>query len=96
MASEVAVQLANQHPLHGVLGEVYDELGGKDFVKEWAEENPGAYIKLLMASTPSMTPMNHVQGDVTLIVHPTLAPTVLDGEVIEQSAREAEVVAVQE
>ncbi len=83
MSSEVSTVLRGQHVLHGVLGEVYDELGGKELVKEWAKENPGGFIKMIMACTPSMTPMNHIQGDVHLHVHPALAPTELDHSTID-------------
>jgi hypothetical protein len=76
--SLVCQQLEAQHPLHGVLGRVWDRKGGEDFVADWADENPGAFIKMVMACTPSMQPMTTVQGDVVLHVHPSLAPTALD------------------
>ena len=85
--SDLAIrqQLETQHPIHGMLGRVYERVGGEDMVVEWAEENPGAFIRLFIGTTPSMQPMNHVQGDVHLHVHHALAPTELDGsnDVIE-------------
>jgi len=83
---DVAIRehLEQQHPLHGMLGRVYERVGGEDRVVEWADENFGGFLKLMMASTPSLQPMNHVQGDVHLHVHHALAPTELDqGYVIE-------------
>ena len=80
-ATELAVaQLRSQHGLHGVLANVFDSLGGEDFILEWAEDNPGPFIKLLFAATPTMQPVSGVQGDVNLIVHHTLGPTSLDDE----------------
>jgi len=79
----ITKQLENQHPLHGVLGRVYANLGGQSFIEEWAIENPGGFIKLLFGATPSMQPMTTIQGDVTLVVHPSLAPTALDAHEID-------------
>lgn len=77
---DVAIQrqLEGQHPIDAMLGRVYNRLGGEEFIVEWASENPGAFIRLFAARVPSLTPMNHVQGDIHLHVHHTLAPTDLD------------------
>jgi hypothetical protein len=74
----VVEQLSSQCAVHGLLGEVFAEVGGKEFVVDWAQENPGAFIKLLVGATPSLQPMNTIQGDVNLHVHNTLGPTELD------------------
>jgi len=80
MSKNLATQLQGQHAVHGILGEIYEAWGGTQRVLEWADENPGRYITLLMKTVPSMQPIAHVQGDVNLHVHNTLGPTVLDGE----------------
>lgn len=77
-ALSIREQLETQHPIHGMLGRVYERLGGEDFVAQWAEENPGPFIRLFVGTTPAMQPLNTVQGDVHLHVHPALAPTQLD------------------
>ena len=78
--SLVCEQLEKQHPVHGALGRAYDALGGDGLFYEWGLENPGGLLKMVMATTPSMQPVTSIAGDVILQVHPTLAPTALDGE----------------
>lgn len=78
--SLVCEQLEKQHPFHAAMGRTYDRLGGDDLLYGWAEENPGGFLKMIMATTPSMQPVTSIQGDVILHVHPSLAPTALDGE----------------
>lgn len=78
--SLVCEQLEQQHPVHGALGRAYDRLGGDDLFYEWGMENPGGLLKMVMATTPSMQPVTSIAGDVILHVHPSLAPTMLDGE----------------
>ena len=80
----VVEALQGQHAIHGIFGEVFKEMGGKDFLLAWAEENPGKFITLLTKMTPSLTPMNSVSGDVHLHVHNTLAPSALDDIVSDQ------------
>jgi len=75
--------LAGQHPVHGMLGRVYQRIGGEDFVADWAEMYPGQYMKLLVGTTPGMQPMSPFQGDVHLHVHPALAPSPLDEPYID-------------
>lgn len=79
LGSEVAKALAGQHAVHGMLGRVFDRLGGEEFFYEWAKEHESTFIKLIFSSIPSMTPLTGVQGDVHLHVHQTLKPTALDG-----------------
>jgi hypothetical protein len=70
--------LSAQHIFHGMLGRVYERMGGEDFLFEWAQDNPGRFLTMLASSTPSVAPTQGITGDVTLHVHATLAPTELD------------------
>ena len=83
--SLVCEQLEKQHPVHGALGRAYDLLGGDNLFYDWGLENPGGLLKMVMATTPSMQPVTSIAGDVILQVHPTLAPTALDGERVPTS-----------
>ena len=82
MSSTKAVveQLQGQHAIHGIFGRVFERWGGEDRLLDWADENPGRFITLMVGMTPSMTPMNSVSGDVHLHVHQSLVPSALDGE----------------
>ncbi len=81
----LAETLANQHSLHGMLGEVFEELGGKDFLLDWAEENPDKFITHLMRLAPPAIPKGQ-QGAIHLHVHSDLQPSALDvaGVTIDQ------------
>lgn len=70
--------MRGQHAIHGVFADVFDRLGGEDFLYEWALDNPGRFLQLFVKMTPNLMPQQGVQGDVHLHVHPVLGRTELD------------------
>jgi hypothetical protein len=74
----IATALANQHPIHGAFGRVFERLGGEEFLYNWGLENPTKFIMLMTKMTPSMAPTQGLQGNVNLHVHASLMPTELD------------------
>ena len=56
-------------PFQRLLGTVLDELGGTDFVVEWAEENPTAFMTMLAATMPPPDTGNVQTGGNQLHVH---------------------------
>ena len=83
LPAPLAAAFTSGTPMQQMLGQVLDELGGLDFVVNWAEECPGDFMRLLMAATPSPTAGG--SGGTHIHVHPALAPGPLDieGEVVE-------------
>jgi len=81
----IAETLKNQHSLHGLMGEVFEELGGKDYLLEWAEDNPDKFIPMLLKLAPPAIPKGQ-QGSIHLHVHSDLQPGALDvaGVTIDQ------------
>ena len=84
-ALKILEQFEQQSAVHSMLGNVLVRMEAKaeaelghGFVDDWAWENPGSFIKLIVGSTPSIQPVSAVTGDVHLHVHHTLAPTELD------------------
>ena len=51
---------------HQMLGEILEELGGMDFLVDWAESNPTAYVQMLMAAA---TPPAHPGGGNSSALH---------------------------
>jgi len=76
-----------QHALHGVLADVWAELGGPAFVKEWAREQPGQFISMMVRLTPSMIPQHGIQGDVNIVVNNIFKPTELDRVTLDEQGR---------
>jgi hypothetical protein len=74
--------MSDQHPIHGIVGEVFAELGGKQWLFEWAEENPSKFVGLLKSSIPSINPMQGRQGDLVIRIESSLTRTNLDDETI--------------
>lgn len=74
----IKAALGAQHALHGMFADVLHDLGGKDFVLNWAKENPGRYLNLLVKMTPNLIPTSGMQGDINLTVNNALLPTALD------------------
>ena len=75
---KVRTALEGQHAIHGILGSVFERLGGEDFIYEWAKDHEGAFIKMLVGATPGMAPTTGFQGDVTLHIHQSLGVSALD------------------
>lgn len=67
-------------PMQQLLGTVFQEVGGMDFMVEWAEEFPTEFIRIMMAANPP--PIQNPQGkgdtNINLVMHPALAPGPLD------------------
>ncbi len=80
LTKQVVGQLQGQHAIHGLIGRVFERIGGEDRMVTWADENPGRFFSMMVATTPNLTPVSTIQGDVNLVVHQALAPTDLDGE----------------
>lgn len=74
---DLPARMAEQHPLHGMMARVLDDLGGQDFITDWADDNPGQFINMLMRLAPAAPPKGAV-GGVHLHIHPDLSPTALD------------------
>ncbi len=78
MGNLLATTLEQQHPFHGMLGRVFDRVGGEDRVVEWADENFGSYMRMMVAVTPSVAPTQGMQGEVHLTINNNLVMTALD------------------
>jgi hypothetical protein len=83
----VKQSLAAQHPLHGILGNVFERLGGEQFVYEWAEDNPGRFISLIFSTAPRAPQAQGMTGDVTIVINNALQPTDLDSVMIDEQGR---------
>ena len=52
----IKAALGAQHALHGLFADVLQDLGGKDFVLQWAADNPSRFLNLLVKMTPNLLP----------------------------------------
>ena len=78
MTQRVKEVLHSQHAIMGIFGNVFERLGGEQFLLEWAQDNPTKFITLMTKMVPTLQPTSGLQGDVKLLVHPTLVPSELD------------------
>ncbi len=78
MTLKVKEVLNSQHAVMGIFGNVFERLGGEQFLYEWAEDNPTKFITLMTKMVPTLQPTNGLSGDVKLVVHPSLMPSDLD------------------
>ncbi len=79
--------LAAQHPFHQMMGEVFEEIGGKAALKEWAEEHPGQFFGYIFKATPTIAPTTAVVGDVNIVINNHLIPTALDRVTLDEQGR---------
>lgn len=72
-------RMANQHPFHERLALVYEQMGGDQALLDWAVENPSRFYEMMMKASP---PPQGAKGggglNLTLALHPALAPGPLD------------------
>jgi len=83
-------QLSAQSAVHGVLAEVFDQLGGTDGMVEWARDNRTDFYRMFAKSTPGLIPSHGLQGDINITVNPALQPTSLDSDVPLEDAEDAQ------
>ena len=83
--AQLRTVLEGQHAIHGIFGRTLEQLErkaidetGNGFVYNWAEENPGRFITLLVKMTPNLAPLQGMQGDINLTVNNNLITTALD------------------
>lgn len=79
-AVNITEALKEGSPLQALMGEVLEEVGGVDFVKQWAREYPNEFMRVLVAVTPvaNATPRGASQNTVNLNIHPSLQSGPLD------------------
>lgn len=78
MTRKVREVLHSQHAIMGIFGNVFERLGGEEFLYEWAMDNPTKFITLMTKMVPTLQPTQGLQGDVNILVHPTLTRSALD------------------
>jgi hypothetical protein len=85
LEQQMMVQMKAQGPMYEMMANAFVRLGGEELVYDWGEENPGGIIRMMFTTcVPSLQPQSAIQGEVTLNVHHSLAPTALDNVVSEQ------------
>jgi len=74
-------QLHGQNAVHGMLGEIFVQLGGIQEAVNWAKRSDTNYGRLLAMwskTAPSMIPQHGMQGDVNITINNNLSSTALD------------------
>jgi hypothetical protein len=71
--------MAAQHPLHGMMAEVFRRRGGVDWLDQLAEEHPRWFITMMVKMVPGVAPSQGMQGDLNITINNTLVRTELDG-----------------
>jgi hypothetical protein len=51
--AELEKKMGDQNPFHGAVARVYNDLGGDDFLKEWAEEYPSDFFRMMAKMAPA-------------------------------------------
>jgi len=70
--------LSAQHAIAGMLGEVFEDIGGQQGLTEYAAENRRWFYTSLFKNIPTMAPTVGMQGDVNITVNNNLTRTALD------------------
>jgi hypothetical protein len=76
----VSEAFQHSHPLHRAFAKVWEELGGGDFLRDWAEDHPTEFVNVMLRLTPAPnTPLGAKENSMHLHVHPGLQAGPLDG-----------------
>jgi hypothetical protein len=67
-----------QSPLDGIMANVFNEIGGEKRLIEWADENYGTFIKMMVKLRPNVAPSSGHTGDIKISFNSNLVPTELD------------------
>lgn len=70
--------LEQHHPMAGMFGAVFADLGGEQFLREWGDANPGAFIRLMVGMMPAVAPTSSKSGELTVNINTALGRTDLD------------------
>ena len=70
--------LRSQHALMGIYGDVFERLGGAQFLFEWAQDNPSKYLTMLVKMVPNLAPTQGIQGDINIRISNDLPRSALD------------------
>ena len=60
-----------------MMADVFEELGGEEFLLSWAEENQTEFIRMMLKLAPPAIPKG-ASGGIHLHIHSDLQPTALD------------------
>jgi len=71
--------MEEQGAIQGFFWNVLPELGGRTYLIEWAQDNPGAYFRLLSRFAPNILPVQGMKGDINIQINNSLGRTELDG-----------------
>jgi hypothetical protein len=87
LPAPLAESLGQGTPMQQVFGMVLQELGGIDFMVDWAEEAPGEFIRLLVAQSGPVGVPTAGGGGTHIHLHPALSqgPLDIEGEVVGKS-----------
>ena len=67
-----------QSPLDGIMANVFNEVGGEKRLIEWADENYGTFIKMMVKLRPNVAPSSGNTGDINITFNNELKRTELD------------------
>ena len=70
--------LRSQHALMGIYGNVFERLGGEQFLFEWAQDNPSKYLAQIVKMVPNIAPTQGITGDINIRISSDLPRSELD------------------
>lgn len=56
-------------PMQKLLGRVLEEVGGIEFIVDWAEEHPGEFMRMVMAANPPAPTGHPAQQSTGVHIH---------------------------
>ena len=72
--------LSDQHPIDGMVGEVFMRKGGMDWLEDWAGRNENRFMSMFLKSKPTINPISGRTGDLVIRIESSLGRTSLDDQ----------------
>lgn len=82
-ANSLPTMMAQHHPIHGLFGAAFEEIGGFGRLCEWITEDPknyGDFLKMFVKMAPPPSADLTIR-EMNVTVNSGLQSTVLDGEI---------------
>jgi hypothetical protein len=84
---QIQASMGAQHPLHGMMAEVFERRGGVEWLDEMSIEHPRWFLTMMFKMVPPVAQAQGITGDLNITFNANLGPTQLDQVTLDEQGR---------
>jgi hypothetical protein len=84
---QIQASMAAQHPLHGMMAEVFERRGGVEWLDEMSQEHPRWFLTMMFKMVPPVAQAQGITGDLNITFNNNLVSTELDTTTLDEQGR---------